>query len=369
MGTKAAASTIIVHPSDEMYGADKVLLETIDALSPLDIEVWLPTDVVYPNAHLSRELGRRGIRHRFVDLPVLRRSYMTPFGLARIGVRFVRTLGVALRERPRNVYVNTAALAPFLIVSWVVGARSVIHIHENLAGMSGRILQAMMWPARLVVCVSSAVQSELISPIRRRSQVIYNGFEIEASTSDPDEARDVFLVASRWNAWKGHEPLLRAWAMAARPNSVLRILGGAPPSGDAVDVTGLVRRLEIDSSVEVIGEARDVGAYIRASHVVLVPSIAPDPLPTIAIEAMANGRCVMGSRIGGVPEIVAEGVTGVLCKPGDVEDWSNAICDLDISAAISMGRAGRERFESLFTRTSFARHLRLSVLQAWAKGA
>ena len=93
-----------------------------------------------------------------------------------------------------------------------------------------------------------------------------------------------------------------------------------------------------------------LGAY-RAASAVLVPSIYPDPFPTVNLEAMALGRPVVGTRFGGTPEVVEEGRTGFIVDPRDAEATARALTSLlaDPEAADRMGRAGRERIAREFS--------------------
>ena len=81
------------------------------------------------------------------------------------------------------------------------------------------------------------------------------------------------------------------------------------------------------------------------STIALVPSIWPDPCPTVAMEAMAMGRPVIASRIGGLSDIVADGESGILVPPGDVEALSAAIQSLlaDPARRKRMGMAAKQR--------------------------
>lgn len=83
----------------------------------------------------------------------------------------------------------------------------------------------------------------------------------------------------------------------------------------------------------------------RRSMIGLVPSIWPDPCPTVAMEAMASGRPVIGSRIGGLSDIVADGETGFLVAPGDVVALRERIVRLleDAELRAMMGRAALDR--------------------------
>ena len=86
----------------------------------------------------------------------------------------------------------------------------------------------------------------------------------------------------------------------------------------------------------------------RHSLAGIVPSIWPDPCPTVAMEAMATGKPVIAAKIGGLPEIVEDGQTGILVAPGDPDALRAAIERLleDRALAARMGSAGRERVKA-----------------------
>lgn len=92
-------------------------------------------------------------------------------------------------------------------------------------------------------------------------------------------------------------------------------------------------------------------AVIAACDVVCVPTLTPDPLPRVVMEAMAAGRPVVGSAAGGIPEMVEDGRTGVLVPPGDAEALADAVARLAGApdACAAMGGAGRARCRERFS--------------------
>jgi len=98
-------------------------------------------------------------------------------------------------------------------------------------------------------------------------------------------------------------------------------------------------------------EGSDVDAAFRSSRLVIVPSTWEEPCPTVALEAMARGRAVVASRIGGLTDIVEHGTTGLLVRPNHPGHLADAIESLldDPELTASMGLAGRERFLERFS--------------------
>jgi glycosyltransferase involved in cell wall biosynthesis len=140
---------------------------------------------------------------------------------------------------------------------------------------------------------------------------------------------------------KGFQHLVRAFADVR--NAALVIAGGGPQKAALtkpwVRLAGAV-------------PWGDVPDLMAMADVVVVPSIRDrsgnqDGMPTVALEAMAAGKPVIASRLGGLPLVVEDGKTGLLVAPGDAPALREAIQGLldapDVAAA--MGRAGRERVE------------------------
>lgn len=348
---------IVVHPSDEMYGADRVLLEVLrTAPDDIDIEVWLPTDVDYPERQLSRALEGQGIAVRHLPLPIMRRAYLKPSQLPGLALRALKSSARLIAARPRLVYLNTTASGLLAPAARAAGARLVLHLHEHIDGRSRAVVPFMAFAHR-IIAVSAASAGALPEKLRRRTRVVHNGFDVDAPIELPSFANGIRLVvASRWNAWKGHRVLVEAWGRMKRDDLHLTILGDPPLSGESVDVQQIVANSPRSDQIEIIGRTSDVRSHLDRAHVVVVPSVLPDPLPTIAIEALGSGRALLASDAGGLPEIL--GNARYLVAPNDVDAWVDALNGLDEDGIRSTASVSRERFERLFTREMFDERIR-----------
>jgi len=343
---------IVVHPSDEMYGADRVLLEVLrTAPDDIDIEVWLPTDVDYPERQLSRALAERGITVRRLPLPIMRRAYLRPSQMPGLALRALTTSARLIAARPTLVYLNTAASGLLAPAARASRARLVLHLHEHIDGRSKAVVPFLRLAHR-IIAVSSAAASALPEKLRRRTHVVYNGFDVDVPVDLPSFADGIRLVvASRWNAWKGHRVLIEAWGRMTRDDLHLTILGDPPLSGESVDVPRIVASSPRAEQIEIVGRTSDVRSHLDRAHVVVVPSVLPDPLPTIAIEALGSGRALLASDAGGLPEIL--GNARFVVAPNDVDAWVAALDALDEDGIRSTAAVSRDRFERLFTREMF----------------
>ena len=107
--------------------------------------------------------------------------------------------------------------------------------------------------------------------------------------------------------------------------------------------------------------------YLANCRGVLLPSLWEEPLGIVTYEAFEQARPVFGSCLGGIQEIITDGVTGRLLPPGDQEAWLRAILTLDAPAARRMGAAGRLWLEENTTPASWNRSFN-RLVQSFAIG-
>jgi glycosyltransferase involved in cell wall biosynthesis len=357
---------VFIHPSDELYGADRILLDLFQTLTPNErarSEFWLPTDVPHGQRTLCAELEGLGATVRHVDLPILRRTYRSPRALLRLVARAAATFRLLRGTRPQLVYLTTSATYLCAPVARSAGIRRVVgHKQELWSRSDSRVLAPCARACHQLITISTAVRDNLPESLRRRAVVVLN------ATRDPGQRQSLvgrtgpltFVVASRWNAWKGHRTLLAAWDRADSPGKLV-VLGGPPPSGEAVDVVSSVAALQRPESVTIVGEVADAGPHLEAADVVVVPSDDPEPFGLVAIEAFARGRPVIGSAAGGLAEVITDGLDGWTFPPRDVAALARLIGLLQRPQVEAAAAAARATYEARFTADRFAHDWRRAV--------
>ena len=141
------------------------------------------------------------------------------------------------------------------------------------------------------------------------------------------------------------------------PGSQVKLKFGGPAVKKEIVAALYQGEIEKDG-IEVIGQLskNDVCPVLQSSDVVLIPSMF-EGLPNAAMEAAAAGAALIGSRVGGIPEVIIEGETGFIVERKD----ENALADRMIQLidnkerANAMGAAGRAYMESRFDNAQFAR--------------
>jgi glycosyltransferase involved in cell wall biosynthesis len=154
---------------------------------------------------------------------------------------------------------------------------------------------------------------------------------------------------ARLHAKNDHATLLRAFArVTARwPEARLLLLGRGP---EEEALRGLAEELGLATHVRFVGEQEDVAPYLQEMEVYVQSSVA-EGMPNSILEAMAAGLPVVATAVGGTPELVVDGQTGLLVPPRDPAGLAMALTTLlsDPTKAASFGRAGRDRVETYFT--------------------
>jgi glycosyltransferase involved in cell wall biosynthesis len=170
-----------------------------------------------------------------------------------------------------------------------------------------------------------------------------------ASQGIPPEAPAV-LTVSNFYPYKGHEDLVEAMpgVVAARPDVLFLLVGR--DSGTLARTQERVRVLELESNVRFLGDRTDVLDLVRSSDLFVHPS-HEEGFSNAILEAMAGGLAVVACDVGGNPEAVKDGITGLLVPPRDPEKLSAAIHALldDEAMRKRMGEEGRKRATEEFS--------------------
>lgn len=172
---------------------------------------------------------------------------------------------------------------------------------------------------------------------------------------------------------KGHPLLIQVVPRLCErfPDARVALVGGAVEGreGEALTLQEMAQRSGFADRILFCGQVQDVAGVMSAADVVVHCPDHPDPFPGVVLEAMAVGRPVVGARIGGIPEQVVDGVTGLLVPPNDPGALAEAILALlsDPARRAEMGQAGRQRARTEFSRERYGARLAEIYRQVLAK--
>jgi glycosyltransferase involved in cell wall biosynthesis len=301
---------------------------------------------------------------RFVPLQNLRRPLSPWRDLAGL----VELMRLLRRERPHILHASSSKagvlgrLAGFLAgvpirIFTVHGWAFAAH-----AGVAARLYR---WADRLVrplttvtVCVS---QRERVAGLvagtcdSERTVVIPNAVDAARAprSSATRRERPLIIAVGRLKAPKDFLTLVRALGTLP-PDSFEAVIVGEGPDRGRLEAE--IEALGLEQHVRLAGERRDVPDLLAAADVFVLPS-ASEGMPVSVLEAMAAGLPVVASRVGGMPEQVSDGETGLLVEPGHIGELAAAVSRLirDGELRRRLGTAGRARAEQEFDLEPFRR--------------
>ena len=248
---------------------------------------------------------------------------------------------------------------------WHTGLPWIAFVHgwtsENTKMRMYHCLEKTLVPfATRVVAVSDSISRRLAFVGKDKIRVIPNAVdpaEVEIGNSGPNVRASLDIppqalvagVVGRFSPEKGQTYFLRALALArAHFPQLVGIL-----VGDGLDRQTLeaeVATLGLSGAIHFAGHVMDVAEYYRAMDLVVMPSLS-EGMPNVALEAMLFGKALVATRVGGIPEVVLDGVTGLIVEPRDSDQLASAVCSLLENRALleSYGRVGHQRVLDEFT--------------------
>lgn len=373
---------LFVHNVSDLYGASRSLLRLttrlvrdghdvmailrqpgplFDALRAAGVQAELDSSLVI----MTRKgiVDHRGYLEQAADLP-----------------RSLATLRRAIKRfRPQLVHTNTAVIISSPIAAALARIPHIWHMREFFVDFP------RLWPlhrrfmtsaADRVLCVSAAVAAQF-QAAATNVEVLHNGFPTEefapVAPSRSKAIRDRFglgndlavgIIGRIKFKRKGQETFVRAAALLAKshPNVRFLVIGSPFPGTEdhQARLEQLIAELGIADRVTLTGDIEDIKAAYAALDITVLASATPEPFGGVVIEAMALGRPVIGTRLGGTPEQIEDGVTGFLVAPDHPEQMARAMETLleDDVRRKAMGAAARERFERKFEFEPFYERLR-----------
>jgi glycosyltransferase involved in cell wall biosynthesis len=256
----------------------------------------------------------------------------------------------------------------------LAGARVLAHMHIENAFRAGRGRRAQVAldnaTARLcfaIVAVSDATRASLLAQGYPASRVvtIHNGIE-PVEPAEPVRLAEgpTVLEVARLAEVKGQRTLLRALAQL---DASAVLAGRDIEAGGAYEqeLRAEAERLGVAGRVVFAGLRDDVPGLLAGCDVFCLPSTM-EGLPLVVLEAMAQGRPVVATAVGGTPELVVDGETGLLVPPDDVDALARALGRLlaEPELARRMGEDGRARVREHYSAASAAERVLALYQQA-----
>jgi glycosyltransferase involved in cell wall biosynthesis len=329
---------IVVYVETDAVGGSEIATgHLLEALSP-DIEVV----TVGPAADVVEWLAARRPGSRAIVVPPMRSK--AQLGALPAHRRVLRELAPAIFHAVLTF--QTACQWPLLTAAFTSGIAPLAVEHlppvpDTRRGIAAKRRTSRRLAAHVAVShhVARAVESAF-GLADGSVQTIYNGVpDVPADPVALPGSGPAVVAAGRFDRLKGLDVLVRS--MESVPDARLVLVGDGP---EAVHLRELAAVPALRGRVHFAGWCDDVRGFLRSADVVAVPSRL-EALGLTAIEAMLAERPVVASDVGGLPEVVAAGVTGALVPADDVPALAGALRGLlaDPARCARLGIRGRER--------------------------
>ena len=328
----------------EPGGAEKQLCALAKELHERGIDVCVVT--LFDSGPLSSRLVKAGVS--LVSLSGHRRSGIRSSRGSRAAVVGGRLVAHWRNRRPTAIqaWLPEAQIVA-LPIARLLGVRCRIMAIRSMADAVN--LSPSAWVGLRIAALSAtaavanneAALRDSAWPLGNVTRVLVrNGVDIpqEAASTAAQPARAV--VVANLTPIKGHDVLLRAVASMAHPPTI-DLVGRGPLESQ---IARQIRTSGLEEHVGIIGGVDDVTPLLLDAQFAILTSPS-EGLPNALMEAMAAGLPVVAFRVGGIPEIVENGVTGMLVRPGDLQGLASAIGRVanDPEWRIEAGTLARER--------------------------
>jgi glycosyltransferase involved in cell wall biosynthesis len=276
-----------------------------------------------------------------------------PIRIATVGGEYFRAVDDRGIRRTRKALLSLghrAAYGPFDRVI-AVSRRTA----EDLTSRAG-----VRVDPRKVVTILNGLDLDRIGPTSRVTRA-----DLELAPTGA-----VLVTVANFVPMKGHRWLIDAMPaiLARNPDATLVLAGSGPGLAAARE---RVAAAGLEPRVRFLGPRADGVDLLALGDVVVLPSVAAEGLPIVLLEALALGKPVVATRVGGIPEVIQDGATGLLVPPGDPPALADAISALlaNPTRAAAMAARGRAAVRARLTADAMVRQIeRLYVELAAAKG-
>lgn len=319
------------YPDGVAYGGTTYFLNVLPELARAGVGF---TACFLRDAHpLADELAQAGINPVF--LGAKRMDPMVFLQLARIAREHRCTVIHATGIKAGLMARMAARLAP---------ARVIVHVHDTLdpGFVISNLHRLFARSSDIGLCVSRAVEPTALRGynVRRdRIRVIHNGIKLEKFRDITGDTRDrvrrtlgiapqarVMGMIARMYPVKGHQAMLRMMPdIVARVPDALLLLVGDGVEREACE--RIVSELGLDDQVLFLGQRGDVAQLLSACELTVMPSES-EGLPLSAVESLAMGKPIVAYDVGGLKEVIDDGVTGRLVRHGDTKSFVDSLVSL-----------------------------------------
>jgi glycosyltransferase involved in cell wall biosynthesis len=342
---KSTKNILLVHSSNDLYGASKILITIIEILikSGHAVHLILPED-----GPLNKHKSLINVNLSIINVGVFRKKYLNFFGLLNRLIFIIKSTFQIKKIINKHdidlVYTNTSTIVSPAFAAQLTKTPSIFHIHEipvgsNLYTKFLTIIFNLF--SKKIIAVSNSTRDFWIKKgvLHNKIMVINNGFNFDfSSIKKTVNDKVVFTSISRIIPYKGHLFLIELFnkILKERKDLILQIVGDTLPYYENYlnKLKSKVKGYKIEKNIIFLGFRNEIKPILEKSQFFIHTPIFPDPFPTVILEAIESKTPVICTDNGGAREILNDFNNGLLIDNYDIKKSTdlilNYINDLDL---------------------------------------
>jgi len=356
---------LCVHQSAELYGSDRMFLNSVMALSEKypdsKIDVILPFsgDLIQ---YLKPYVNSIGIK----DLGIVRKGEVGVLFALKLIFKYTRKAFLNINKYDL-VYVNTIVIIDYLFASFLTKKKPIYHIHELPEGKILRLYCFLFKRARVKLIFNSIVTSNnfiSLLPNNQSSVVIENGIKGFPQSKElkflPSNGKIKILLIGRIYPRKGHSVLLDAVSsleQTIKKRIEVKFVGDFLLNDQHFknELCHKINEYNLKDNITFIKFSSNPLISYNWSDIVVIPSTLPESFGLVAIEAFSAGRFVIASDHGGIKDFITNEETGFLFEPNNYLDLASKIEKAvnNPQLVVKLAKNGKELFRKKYTEDAY----------------
>ena len=333
---KSTKNILLVHSSNDLYGASKILITIIEILikSGHSVHLILPED-----GPLNKHKSLINVNLSIINVGVFRKKYLNFFGLLNRLIFIIKSTFQIKKIINKHdidlVYTNTSTIVSPALAAQLTKTPSIFHIHEIPFGSNlytKFLTKIFNLFSEKIIAVSNSTRDFWIKKgvVYNKIMVINNGFNFDfSSIKKTVNDKVVFTSISRIIPYKGHLFLIELFnkILKERKDVVLQIVGDTLPYYENYfnKLKSKVKGYKIEKNIIFLGHRNDIKSILHHSDFFIHSPITPDPFPTVIFEAIESKTPVVFSDNGGASEILNQSQNGLLIDHNDIKKSTQLI--------------------------------------------
>ena len=333
---KPTKNILLVHSSNDLYGASKILISIVELLLKSKYSVFL---ILPENGPLNNHPTIMKTSLSTINMGIFRKKYLNFFGLLNRSFFIIKSTFEIIHYIKINdidlLYNNTSTMISSTFAAYLLKIPTIYHIHEIPIGSKyytkflAKIFNSF---SSKIVAVSNATKDFWIKKgvYKSKINVIHNGFDFNfLDKKKPNNNKLVFTNISRISPYKGHLFLINLFneILKINKNLILQIIGDTLPYYNSYlnQLKIKVKEFNIEKNVLFLGFKKDTETILHNSDFFIHTPIAPDPFPTVFFEAIQSKTPIIFTANGGSKEILDQSKNGLLIDDKDLKQSTQLI--------------------------------------------